>query len=323
MQNDAPHEEATPYVRSKQKLVSLMKIKIKILKDQLEAAENELRGLEAELQPKNRLIYFLSSPRTKDIGNLPEELLVDIFRLALLDDHPRIYDLLLVSKQWNAIVMNTPCLWTTIDLVLPSPSGIGTMESTEAYHNACIQRSGDMLLDISFKAGEVDRSDVECIFWCTKPVRAVSQTSMCHPYLRRHGRLEPRRVFGEYTERKKQHKSMEVIIFGASAALAGNRTTFRGVPMPCPKTDRHSNNRPGCQLLRIFRYQGVYREVVCLFTCNEYYRPCSVLRTEVCTTPVFRHYLWPRLGESHFRSIGRNETAASAGNTRLLRPRKV
>jgi hypothetical protein len=132
----------------KQRLLTVLRAKVFLLREQLEVAEIECKALE------NELARNLSQPAYSKagIGNLPTETLLQIFALALLEDHRHIGSLLSVCKRWNGIIVNYPDLWTTISLRITLKRSDMTKEL--GYYKTCVERSRDKLLTVSISEGK-------------------------------------------------------------------------------------------------------------------------------------------------------------------------
>jgi hypothetical protein len=143
LENDFSNEE----IARKRQTLAALKVKIRLLKDQLEAAENEQKLLEAQLNP----ILGRNTYKNIEDHHLPTEILLDFFRHALPGrSHPSIRNLLLVCRRWYNIITDEPKLWAVIHLRL----GIRrpSLRRNIAYYNTCVKRSRSLPLYLTIDA---------------------------------------------------------------------------------------------------------------------------------------------------------------------------
>lgn len=148
-----------------QRKISLFSKQEKLMADlraQLETLEREHGQLELELVPYllNSLSIQPSSAPKARISNaiavhrLPEEILCMVFEYYLNSHHNRIRRLLLVCKRWHHLVMNSPKLWTRINLQHPERLlETYSQLSDRQYITACVERSQGLSLDVTLDFG--------------------------------------------------------------------------------------------------------------------------------------------------------------------------
>lgn len=130
----------------KKHLLTVLRAKSALLREQLEAVNNGCKVLEAQLA---RNISPAVYPTT-GIHNLFPELLLEIFRFSLLDSHRHIGNLLMVCKRWYAMVNGFPILWTTP--VITVSYGEIDMTRELAYYADCVKHSRDLPLSVIITA---------------------------------------------------------------------------------------------------------------------------------------------------------------------------
>jgi F-box-like len=121
------------------------------VKAEVAELEEELASFRIEDRGRNILL-----PRAMDtskilppIDRLPVEILCLTFERYLISRHPSIRILLLVCKRWNQIISTTPRLWARIEVGDAFELfDFYDLKSRLPYISACIERSGDALLDV-------------------------------------------------------------------------------------------------------------------------------------------------------------------------------
>jgi hypothetical protein len=151
-------QDIPPIAQEKVRLLQDRRAVAKYLETQLIKARAEVSELEEELAPfqiedhvPDSLLHGAldTSKKLPPIDRLPVEILCLIFEHYLISRHPYIRRLLLVCKRWNQIISTTPRLWARIEV----EKAFGLFEfpdqkSRLPYISACIERSGDALLDV-------------------------------------------------------------------------------------------------------------------------------------------------------------------------------
>lgn len=83
------------------------------------------------------------------IHRCPADILYMIFHLYLAQDHQQIRILLLVCKDWNQFVMNSPKLWARLHIVdAYDLFSLRTRHSKKSYISACMERSCNLKLEV-------------------------------------------------------------------------------------------------------------------------------------------------------------------------------
>ncbi|THH02566.1 hypothetical protein EW026_g295 [Hermanssonia centrifuga] len=100
-------------------------------------AEIELAG-EKQLQDRRRTFYHF--------GKLPLELATTIFGLIVESDHASVIRLARVSREWRAVVLETPFLWSTLSLSSRHPV---------AKAKTWKQRCGGLLKRLHVRSGDM------------------------------------------------------------------------------------------------------------------------------------------------------------------------
>jgi F-box-like len=77
------------------------------------------------------------------INRCPTEILIPIFQYSVAQKHTRIRSLLLICRRWYHIVMDSPTLWTNMQISQPR------LNSHNAYIAACNERSRGLLMDLN------------------------------------------------------------------------------------------------------------------------------------------------------------------------------
>ena len=116
------------------------------LEERLNAKRKARLDLEMMLQPYG--IRSKDIQRRTYIDDIPYEILTDILQMTLVDDHLQIRRLLLVSRRWNKFIVETPELWTIIQLHITNT--IDDDPPTPAYVRTCYTRSAQRPLEVIF-----------------------------------------------------------------------------------------------------------------------------------------------------------------------------
>ncbi|KAG8851472.1 hypothetical protein FRC20_001748 [Serendipita sp. 405] len=88
-----------------------------------------------------------TNPKPPPISRCPDVILNSIFEIVAEEGSHKIPPLLTVSKRFHRLAMSNPLLWTKIFIVLHEDlAGINSLSTL--YVNACLERSGDALLDV-------------------------------------------------------------------------------------------------------------------------------------------------------------------------------
>ncbi|KAG8818951.1 hypothetical protein FRC17_010659, partial [Serendipita sp. 399] len=131
-----------------------------------------IQALEARLEAALALRVHLEGQITEDLTSLtatdpavsglpqtlPVDLLVIVFSYVVHSEPKRIGTLLFVCRHWYSVAVNTPLLWSTIDLIGPSFTSSDVrsqFSSLNMYCRACIARSASVPLDIRINYDEV------------------------------------------------------------------------------------------------------------------------------------------------------------------------
>lgn len=118
-----------------------MKKKILELEDELAKAREKQDYLETEIA------YHHTSKAP--INRLPPETLPMIFEEYGKQWHPQIRRLMLVCRQWHELILNSPRLWSYIQIELAYLSTPNQLNSAFKYSGACLSRSKSCLLHIA------------------------------------------------------------------------------------------------------------------------------------------------------------------------------
>ncbi|KAG8808353.1 hypothetical protein FRC19_005953 [Serendipita sp. 401] len=125
-------------------------LEIQKLEEQIEQSVTRRAELVKEIN--NHISFFVKQSSQTRLF-LPDDILIIIFRSLLFSNPGCIGHLLFVCRQWYSVIMNTPILWSAIDLT-PS-NNLNSLLLWTAYCRACIQRSASSPLQISINYHEV------------------------------------------------------------------------------------------------------------------------------------------------------------------------
>lgn len=143
---------------------------IRNLEAQLDNVRHEHAQLEVELTPYHDCIVPNEQSLGRNIGRIvqdahvapvyrcSEDVLLEIFQHYLTEYHPSIWNLLLVCRNWNHIVIHNPLLWTRIQtpsILLNYNSYPDFDKFATPYVKACVERSQTLPLDIELMLGEL------------------------------------------------------------------------------------------------------------------------------------------------------------------------
>lgn len=112
--------------------------------------QNTIIGLETQhgiVNTKFPLYQILPNCIT-NINQLPSDILIIIFELALRGCHPDINRLLRVSRRWHDLILDTPSLWARIELITRKEEHGKITLPDESYVQACHVRSANAPLRI-------------------------------------------------------------------------------------------------------------------------------------------------------------------------------
>jgi hypothetical protein len=134
-------------------------MEIAVVETRLAALRQEYNRLREELSPYIDTTMQIDSvkvtlPSTNvtiaaPIHCCPQDILYMIFDFSLARDHQQIRTLLLVCKDWYYFVMNSPKLWTRLQIMdAYDLFDLKTRRSKESYILACMKRCCNLKLDV-------------------------------------------------------------------------------------------------------------------------------------------------------------------------------
>jgi F-box-like len=157
--NSRYSEDVQDIVKQQMDTLHKQAMEIAVVETRLAALRQEYNRLREELSPYlHTTIQMDSAKATHPFTNVtigapihccPQDILYVIFAFYLARDHQQIRTLLLVCKDWNYFVMNSPKLWTRLHIMdAYDLFDLKTRRSKESYILACMERSCDLKLDV-------------------------------------------------------------------------------------------------------------------------------------------------------------------------------
>lgn len=127
-------------------------LNVKRLQVELHEEQEKLAALKKDILTQNPA--SVTTIHESAIQTVPPEILSLIFTYFVEYQPTHIRRLLLVCRQWYSVIMNTPSLWTRIQIIADSTIDRNQLLSRSTYVRTCIERSRELLLDIVIDYGE-------------------------------------------------------------------------------------------------------------------------------------------------------------------------